>query len=134
MNIIKFNTLIEKIDTTCKTMQSHAIRSVSKTLTLRNWMIGYYIVEFEQGGEERAVYGKKLIDNLAERLSYIKGLSATNLRLFRAFYLNYPQIQQTVSDEFEMPRLAIQQTVSVELQLPAKKLINHFTFSHFIEL
>ena len=112
------SVLIQNIDSTCKVAHSQAIRSVSKNLTMRNWLIGYYIVEFEQNGENRAAYGDKLIENIAQKLSHQKGMSATSLRLFRSFYNIYPQISQTVS---------------VELELPAKKLLNRFTFSHFIE-
>jgi hypothetical protein len=130
---MQLEVLIEKINDTCHVTQAQAINSVSRSLTLRNWIIGYYIVEYEQNGKDRAVYGKELIGNLSKALSHLKGMSATNLRLFRTFYLTYPQIQQTVSDEFETKLLSIQQKVSVELKIPAKKLINSFTFSHFIE-
>ena len=131
---MRLNALIEKIDNTYNVLQAYAVNSISKSLTIRNWLIGYYIVEYEQNGQDRATYGEKLIENLSKELSHLKGISATNLRLFRSFYLMYPQIQQTVSDEFETNLLPIQQTVSVELQITAKKLITSFTFSHFIEL
>lgn len=130
---MQLEVLVKNIDTACNIMQTQAINSVSKSLTLRNWVIGYYIVEYEQNGKDRATYGHKLIENLSKKLSHLKGLSATNLRLFRAFYLMYPQIQQTVSGEFETRLLPIRQTASAELQIPAKKLITSFTFSHFIE-
>ena len=45
------SALIQNIDSTCETTQSEAIRSVSKGLTIRNWLIGYYIVEFKQNGQ-----------------------------------------------------------------------------------
>ncbi len=91
--------LIEKIDNTCSVMQSQAIRSVSRSLTIRNWVIGYYIVEYEQSGQDRAKYGDALVANVAKKLSHIKGMSTTNLKLFKMFYLAYPQISQTVSDQ-----------------------------------
>lgn len=72
-----FDFLIQNIDTTCSVTQSQSIRSVSKSLTIRNWLIGYYIVEFEQNGQDRAMYGDKLIRNLADKLSHKKGMSAT---------------------------------------------------------
>ncbi len=134
MHTQTIDALIDTINYTHKQIQSEAIKSVSRSLTLRNWIIGYYIVEYEQNGKDRAMYGDRLMERLAKKLSHLKGLSATSLRLFRAFYLAYPQIQQTVSDEFDIRLLTIQQTLSVELQIPPKKLINSFTFSHFIEL
>jgi hypothetical protein len=44
-----------------------------------------------------------LLENLARNLSNIKALSNTNLKLFRQFYLTYPQISQTVPDQFALP-------------------------------
>ncbi len=79
---------------------------------------------------------------------HIKGISATNLKIFRAFYQNYPQIQQTlsvefktqnqisqtVSDEFKNTLLPIQQTLSVEsISILINKLLRACSFSHFIE-
>lgn len=63
-------------------------------------MVGFYIVEFEQKGEDRAKYGENLLSELAKSVN-IKGLSVTNLRLNRQFYNTYPQIHQTLSDEFK---------------------------------
>jgi DUF1016 N-terminal domain len=56
------------------------------------WEIGRHIVEFEQGGQARAAYGKKLLPRLAESLTseFGKGFDATNLRQTRRFYLAFP--------------------------------------------
>ena len=35
---------------------------------MRNWLIGYYIVEYEQNGKDRAEYGAKLLKKLEEFL------------------------------------------------------------------
>jgi len=129
-----FKNLISSINDIHTSLQIKAIQSVSVNLTIRNYLIGYYIVEYEQNGNDRAEYGAKVIQKLADNLKSIKGLSPTNLRLFRAFYKTYPQIQQTVSDKFKLPAISIQQTVSAKSLIDAEKLINHFSFSHFIEL
>jgi len=129
-----FNTLVTQIDSVHKTLQEKSIKSVSTALTIRNWLTGYYIVEYEQNGEDRAEYGAKIIENLVQRLKHIKGMSATNLRLFRVFYTSYPQISQTVTDQLKLENFKIQQTVSVKsLEVPIKQLLNSFSFSHFIE-
>ena len=148
MDIKTIDSLITKIDTAHHGIQSEAVRSISSGLVLRNWVVGFYIVEYEQNGRDRAVYGDNLIDNLAKKLSHIKGMSAVNLRIFRSFYLNYPQIQQTlsvefktqnqisqtVSDEFKNTLLPIQQTLSVEsISILINKLLRACSFSHFIE-
>ena len=78
---MNFNNLIQTITTTDQVLQSEAAKAINKALTARNWLIGLYIVEFEQNGEDRAKYGSRLLDKLAEKISR-KGLSARNLKLF----------------------------------------------------
>ncbi|OHE12244.1 MAG: cytoplasmic protein [Sulfurimonas sp. RIFOXYC2_FULL_36_7] len=130
-----FKTLLTNINDIHNTLQIKALQSVSVNLTIRNYLIGHYIVEYEQNGNDRAEYGAKIIDNLADSLKHIKGLSPTNLRLFRTFYQVYPQIQQTLSDQFKLEGLSIQQTVSVKsLSVPENKLLKYLTFTHFVEL
>lgn len=142
-----FDHLVSSIGTLHDSMRRAAAGSVNKILTLRNWLIGRYIVEYEQKGLDRAEYGANLISWLAQRLRDKKGFSERNLEMFREFYLVYPQILQSVTAE--LPALGIQmeipQTVSAELQTtennkvmdlspPAGQLIRHFSFSHFVEL
>ncbi len=131
---MNLNLLINKIDSTYTTMQSHAVRSISKSLTMRNWIIGYYIVEYEQNGKDRATYGDKLIVNISKKLSHRQGMSTTNLKLFKLFYLSYPQISQTVSDEFKLEFQKSQTLSDKSLSVPVHKLLRVCTFSHFVEL
>ena len=63
-------------------------RSVNRYMTVRNWLMGFYIVEFEQNGEDRAKYGAKLIRSLTDSINR-PGLSFSNLKLFKQFYLAY---------------------------------------------
>lgn len=80
-------------------LQTQAARSVDIALVVRNWLFGWYIVEFENGGAERSeLYGKALINQLSSRLKRvgIKGMSPTNLRKFREFYVKYAEIQQAL--------------------------------------
>ena len=58
-NIMKFDSLVGRINLIQDTLQAHAANSVNLSLTARNWLVGYYIVEFEQNGEDRAKYGDK---------------------------------------------------------------------------
>ena len=97
-----FHGLVVLFEETNRALQARAARSVDVALVVRNWLFGYYIVEYEQGGADRAqLYGKALIDRLATALSGkgLRGISPTNLRKFRAFYEAYPEIQQTLSVE-----------------------------------
>ena len=63
-------------------MQAQAAHAVNLALTARNWLIGYYIVEFEQNGEDRAAYGEQLLKKLELRLN-TKGLTERRFREFR---------------------------------------------------
>ena len=91
-----FNKLITTIEQVHRQLQAAAASSVNQSLTVRNWLFGYYIVEFEQNGEDRAVYGDKLIERLAEKLNHIKGIDERSLRRFRQFYLYYPHFEPTI--------------------------------------
>ena len=128
------NNLIKKIDSVHKTIQQDVIKSVSSGLTLRNWIIGYYIVEYEQNGVDKAKYGDNIILNLAKKLKHINGMSLSNLKSFRQFNLTYPQISQTVSGLLEIKSIKSQTVSDQSLKVPIDKLLRTFTFSHFIEL
>lgn len=73
--------------------RQQALRSVDVLQVQTCWEIGRYILEFEQGGEARAAYGKQLIPTLAKALSaeFGKGFDATNLRHMRGFFLAFPK-------------------------------------------
>jgi len=86
-----FNQLTNSIRSTSDTLRSFAGKAINQFLTVRNWLIGYYIVEFEQKGEDRAQYGEKLLQSLAKELKE-EGLSFTNLKMYRQFFQTYPQL------------------------------------------
>ena len=77
-----------------------AKNAVNQLLTVRNWAIGFYIVEYEQRGKDRAEYGAHVLSDLADRLQ-IKGLDRTMLNLCRVFYLKYPQICASVNHKLQ---------------------------------
>ena len=101
---MNFEQLIQTCEQVHHYLRGTAISAVNKSLTIRNWLFGYYIVEYEQKGEDRAKYGTELLKKLADRLSgkKIKGLSDRSLRNSRQFYLAYPQINQALLD-FALP-------------------------------
>ena len=111
-------------------LQSSALKAINRNLTLRNWLIGFYIIEFEQRGEDRAQYGTNLLKTLEKQIN-TRGLTETLFKLSRQFYIIYPQIKDmivnqlntirpTVSDEFNLQLsstvLSIPATLSQELQ------------------
>ena len=93
---MNFDILKKSIQNAHTATQQSAAKSVNMYLTARNWLIGYYIVEFEQNGEDRAQYGKFLLQNLADTLNQAS-LSHRNLKLCRQFYNEYPQIGQSIT-------------------------------------
>jgi predicted nuclease of restriction endonuclease-like (RecB) superfamily len=111
---MKFETLVNTINQTHLHFQQQASKAINVSLTLRNWLIGFYIVEFEQNGEDRAKYGEKLLAKLAERCTSIKGLDERTFRNFRLFYLYYPQIQPLITRQLQ--NLPIRRSMTSELE------------------
>lgn len=95
------NNLAEIIAETHEVFQSAAVRSVNKYLTIRNWMIGFYIVEYEQNGKDRATYGANLVKNLSKQINK-KGLGFTNLKVSRQFYQNYSFLEAEIKNELQL--------------------------------
>ena len=91
-----FDELVTSVLRTHQTAQSGAIRAVNQMATLRNWLIGCYIVVYEQKGSDRAKYGERLLKRLEERVN-TKGLNLTLFKVSRNFYLSYPQIAELFS-------------------------------------
>ena len=138
-----FNRLIDNVYQTHYLLHLNAQKAVNQNLTIRNWLIGCYIVEFEQNGEDRAKYGAHLLEDMAKEIKTkgIKGLNGRALRNCRLFYVSYPQIWRTVSaklqqidfDKFirfsaeeipiwRLPTAKLPQTDSDEfIQLPAEE-------------
>ena len=96
---MQFTDLISTVQELDDKLHRRAASAVNVALTARNWLIGAWIVEYEQNGEDRAGYGDRLLQEIADAAS-IKGLSATGLRLCRQFYNMYPQIGQALPDRF----------------------------------
>ena len=147
--IISYQELVTKIGNIHTVTSSAAKGAVNQLLTIRNWVIGYYIVEFEQSGKDRAEYGKQLLKLLEESID-VKGM---NTRLFykcRVFYTKYPQIFPTVSeklkkidnsekqkllpDTFDITPQQIFPTASEKFTTAPEILISKLSFSHIIEI
>ena len=97
-----FEKLVSSIRQVHEDLAAQAGRAVNISLTLRNWLIGCYIAEYEQRGADRAEYGKRLLESLSTRLieSGMEGVAPRSLRQYRQFYLIYPEIWQTLSAQF----------------------------------
>ena len=120
---MKFDLLVNTVAQTHNGFKQNAIKAVNVALTLRNWIIGYYIVEFEQNGEDRAKYGDKLFKNLADRIA-LKGLSETSLKMSRQFYNTYPEIKELLFSNFSnLLPASIRQSLTDEFQIADNKVV-----------
>ena len=123
---------------------------------MRNWLYGYYIIEFEQHGKDRAEYGTQLLKRLEERVNR-KGLTETLFKNSRKFYRLYPQmveniigvISPTVSDKLlesndasglcdtqmtENEHVEKSPTVSDGFRTTGQMIISRLSFSHIVEI
>ena len=147
---MNFESLVNHINGIQNTLQAQTAHAVNLALTSRNWLMGYYIVEFEQHGEDRAAYGEQLLKKLEQRLN-TKGLNERRFREFRRLYLVYPQLKEEIlryvmsgneirhslTAEFTEP---IRHSISAELQIsevqgnnwkiPANKIFNKIPYTH----
>jgi predicted nuclease of restriction endonuclease-like (RecB) superfamily len=117
---MNFKELVDLMERTDATLLHQAVRSIDRALVVRNWLMGGFIVEFEQKGADRAQYGEQLVQRLSETLSNKgrRGFSYRSLQLFKRFYLSYRGILQTPFAELQVVGLqpdAIVQTSSAQL-------------------
>ena len=151
-----FDDLVGVIGSTHDAAQTAAVKAINRMQTMRNWLIGYYIVEFEQHGKDRAEYGSHLLKRLEEKVNR-KGLTVTLFQNARKFYQLYPQMVEnliatkspTVSDELlnqKQPTVSVKSeqseievvdictTPSCEFITPGTRLISRLSFSHICEI
>lgn len=148
-NTLDFKNLIVQLNTINSQLQEQAIKAVNTSLTIRNWFFGFYIVEFEQNGKDRAKYGKKLLSSLSDEMKNlnIQNTDERALRQYRQFYMIYSGasaylfeqnlIRQTVSPISKDAKNSIRQTVFPKLNLNNDYFVNIFdslSYSHFVEL
>ena len=126
---------------------SATVKAINRFATIRNYVIGFYIVEYEQHGNDRAKYGDRLLKRLAESVNK-RGINETILKNCRRFYLAYPQIKvyltaisptaskkslgksPTLSDKSSQ----ISPTLSDNFVTPAAELVSKLSFSHIVEI
>ena len=139
-----FNDLTSVIQTTHDAAQSSAVKAINRMQTMRNWLIGYYIVEYEQHGKDRAEYGTQLLKKLEERVNR-KGMTTTLFKWARKFYRLYPQMTDNLPvricatmmhqlQSFENKEDAIGASMMHQFMTPGKTIISHLSFTHLREI
>lgn len=120
------------------TARDTSYRMANIMQVIQNWLIGKRIVEQEQQGEQRAGYGKHVIEIASQTLTeeFGTGFSETQVRNFRKFYLTFKelQIQQTMPAEFKSRLSVIQQTTSAESLGEGYPLPVQLSWSHYERL
>jgi hypothetical protein len=148
------STLLNSIRDTHQWFAGQAARQINTSLTLRNWLIGMYLVEYEQKGQDRAQYGEALYQIIADRTKKmgLKGMGMRSLYHFRSLYLAYPEILQFLTAKFQslddqlllqINKYAAEQTKIVQSKTGKSheivpndihQLLNRLSYTHFVEL
>ena len=93
------DSLFSRVVTILESARSNVVRWVNSNMVVAYWLIGREIVQELQKGEERAEYGKRILEMLSGQLmaQYGSGFSVTTLQYFRKFYLAYPNRGSLIS-------------------------------------
>ncbi len=118
---MKLSDLTSAISQTHIALQSNVVKAINRNLTLRNWLIGFCIVEFEQKGEDRAQYGTNLLKTLEKQIN-TRGLTETLFKLSRQFYITYPEIGNIITNQLN--------TISTTLSQEFIQSLSSVTFSN----
>ena len=149
-----FKDLIIALSTINEELRERSIRAVNTSLTLRNWFFGFYILEFEQNGKDRAEYGKALLSNIAAEMKSmaIPNSDERELRRYRQFYIAYPAAANLVTTNNQIRgllppellqskdianKITIRELPTPGLNIPDThyfNLFNRISYTHFVEL
>lgn len=110
----------------------NSVRAVNAIITATYWEVGWRIIEYEQGGMDKAVYGEKVIVRLSNDLTerFGRGYSKRNVEQMRLFYLSWP-IAQISSAQSGMSRILSGKT---GIDLSALAACFPLPWSHYVRL
>ncbi len=133
--LIGYQALLRSVSDLLRDGRRSAAKSVNAVLTTTYWLVGRRLVEFEQGGKERAAYGSELLKRLSADLQSQlgRGFSERNLEQMRQFYLQWSNPQTLSADSKSDLTRSISQTASAKLgsgDVPVFPL----PWSHYVRL
>jgi predicted nuclease of restriction endonuclease-like (RecB) superfamily len=139
MDRMDFKRLVDAIRQVHEDLAAQASRAVNVSLTLRNWLIGCYIAEYELNGADRAAYGEKVLSELAAQLSDISNCNRRQIYRYLRFYRLYPQIVGTLSPQFQrlLPASVFPAkvgTASPQSEPQGLPLLERLSYSHIEQL
>ena len=113
-----FKELIKTLSKINVDLKDQAVRAVNISLTLRNWIFGFYIIEFEQNGKDHAEYGKELLKKIADEMKTqgIPNANERELRRYRQFYSTYPHVGKLIVNTLNI-RASLNPEVISEINL-----------------
>jgi predicted nuclease of restriction endonuclease-like (RecB) superfamily len=138
-NNLNFDSLLNSIKQADSSFKTNALKAVNVGLTLRNWIIGYHISEYELNGADRAKYGDNLLINLSKELKTF-GVSSTGKRQlynYHRFYNTYSHIVRTLPAQFQNligvgnADSEKVRTVSTQFENNPQEMILALSYSHF---
>ena len=142
-SVTTFDQLIGTIETAHRELSRQAKRAVNTALTLRNWLIGYHIAEYELHGADRADYGEELLRELSNALAELglTNVGRRQLYAYLAFYRAYPEIVPSAGALFDKPiteprpdRTAKVPSLWAQFGAGNEGLIKSLSYSHFKHL
>jgi hypothetical protein len=138
---LNFEGLAAAIRQVNEDMAIRAGKAVNISLTIRNWLIGGYISEYELAGADRADYGDKLFAALSDRLQEyeVSNSGRRQLYVYLTFYRTYPQIVRMLSAQSltKLPAFLeeeIVRTASALSEISPETLVNSLSYSHLEQL
>lgn len=140
---LDYGHLVTAIHSASEQAVHRAAVAVNQWLVIRNWLVGAYLVEYEQNGSDRAKYGTKLLERLAGDLAEkgIKGLGVSNLERCRTCFLVYPQCSELIpyavipESSLRLENIPISATPSQKLPAPlSSQLLTRFSWTKLQEL
>ncbi len=158
MSSLTFQDLTESIRNLHEHLSNQARHAINVSLTLRNWLIGWYIAEYQLNGADRAKYGDKLIQVLATKLQAIPNCNRIALYGYLAFYKAYPKLlnglkQNQIGELYSIVRTVFLQLATDETQMLREKtttsmisaenqedksfssyLLSSLSYNHFVQL
>jgi len=131
----EYQALLSSVSALLLRGRQHAAKSVNAVLTTTYWLVGRRLVEFEQGGKQRAAYGSELLKRLSRDLQAQlgRGFSERNLEQMRQFYLQWGNSQTLSANSGSGSSRAIAQTPSAKLSLGDAPVFP-LSWSHYVRL
>jgi len=135
MKPAKNDNLYDEIKGILEDARKSTYRAVNFTMVHAYWQIGRIIVEEEQSGESKAIYGEGMLKELSKKLTedYGKGYTETNLKYFRQFYLTFPPAEKShaLRDESQTALMDQKRHAMRDGFAPPLTLRKELTWTHY---